>query len=283
MARWFDQTWHLFLPSLALVAGMVGSDLARAQQSEPNVTEDTWATIRDDIFRKQKLEDGTGLVALETPARAEDAALVPVSVRVTLPAGDSRKVKTITLVIDENPAPVAGIFEIGTESGLTMISTRVRVNSYSYVHAAAELSDGKLYVVKSYVKASGGCSAPALKDADSAKKSVGALKLRQFAQSTEGPAIGTREAQIMIRHPNFSGLQMDQITRLYIPADFVQDMRIWQGDTLIFALDGGISVSEDPNIRFNYRANGASFIRAEVRDSQGRMFQASWPVDASGM
>ena len=44
------------------------------------------------------------------------------------------------------------------------ISTRVRVNSYTNVHAVAELSDGKLYVVKTYVKASGGCSAPAVKD-----------------------------------------------------------------------------------------------------------------------
>ena len=101
--------------------------------------------------------------------------------KVTLPEGDPRTVKRFTLVIDENPAPLAGIFDIGPSSGVTAISTRVRVNSYTYVHAAAELSDGKTYVVKNYVKASGGCSAPASKDADEVAANTGALKFKQFS------------------------------------------------------------------------------------------------------
>ena len=52
-------------------------------------------------------------------------------------------------------------FELGPDANVTEISTRVRVNNYTDVHAVAELSDGKLYVSKTYVKASGGCSAPA--------------------------------------------------------------------------------------------------------------------------
>ena len=69
----------------------------------------------------------------------------------------------ITLVIDQNPAPMAAKFELGPDANVTEISTRVRVNSYTDVHAVAELSDGQLYMVKTYVKASGGCSAPAAK------------------------------------------------------------------------------------------------------------------------
>ncbi len=75
---------------------------------------------------------------------------------VNLPADDKRTLRALTLVIDENPAPVAGTFTLGSLPALTSISTRVRVNNYSYVRLIAELSDGKLYGVKAYVKASGG-------------------------------------------------------------------------------------------------------------------------------
>ncbi|MGA8770075.1 MAG: quinoprotein dehydrogenase-associated SoxYZ-like carrier, partial [Rhodomicrobium sp.] len=201
---------------------------------------------------------------------------------VTLPEGDDRTVKRLTLVIDENPAPLAGIFEIGPSSGVTAISTRVRVNSYTYVHAAAELSDGKTYVVKNYVKASGGCSAPASKDADEVAANTGALKFKQFSAS-DGTPDKTREAQIMIRHPNYSGMQMDQVTRYYIPANFVEELKVWQGDSLVFTMNGAISISEDPNIRFTYTPNGADHFHAEARDTKGRMFKAEWPVESGAM
>ena len=71
-------------------------------------------------------------------------------------------------MIDQNPAPMAAKFELGPDAKVSEISTRVRVNNYTDVHAVAELSDGKLYMIKTYVKASGGCSAPAAKNADEA-------------------------------------------------------------------------------------------------------------------
>ena len=104
--------------------------------------------------------------------------------RATLPPGDTRRVKAFTIVIDENPAPVTATFTIGPSAVVSSISTRVRVNSYTNVHAVAELSDGKLYVVKTYVKASGGCSAPASKSADEAKAGLGQLRFRQFTRQT---------------------------------------------------------------------------------------------------
>jgi len=267
---------------LVLAAFLCAPVHAESAEQPDQPSEKTWTEIKDNIFNGVTLEDGTGIVSLETPLRAEDAAIVPVSVKVTLPEGDDRTVKRFTLVIDENPAPLAGIFEIGPSSGVTAISTRVRVNSYTYVHAAAELSDGKTYVVKNYVKASGGCSAPASKDADEVAANTGALRFKQFSES-DGTPDKTREAQIMIRHPNYSGMQMDQVTRYYIPANFVEELKVWQGDSLVFTMNGAISISEDPNIRFTYTPNGADHFRAEARDTKGRMFKAEWPVEAGAM
>src|SRR4249920_3110606 len=217
------------LPRLACVAvlglaacGWVGD--AAAQQ-------DPWPELANQVFNGRPLVDGTDLLAIEMPGRAEDAAIVPLTVRATLPPSDARRVKAFTIVIDENPAPVTATFTIGPTAVVSSISTRVRVNSYTNVHAVAELSDGMLYVVKTYVKASGGCSAPAAKNADEAIASLGQMRFRIFGKPTDGPASAPREAQVMIRHPNNSGLQRDQLTLLYIPAHFVNDLRVWQGDS----------------------------------------------------
>ena len=82
----------------------------------------------------------------------------------------------------------------------------------------------------------------------------------------------------MLRHPNNSGLQSDQLTWHYIPVFFVHELRVWQGDQLVVAMEGGISISEDPNIRFNYVPNGAAKFRVEAVDTSGHVFRDEWPV-----
>ncbi len=269
---------------LAAATALVGLFESAAKAE---TTTDPWPGIAREAFNGRPLADGSAILAIEMPYRAEDAAIVPVSVRAKLPAGDTRHVKAITIVVDENPAPVAATFTIGEGSGVTSISTRVRVNSYTNVHAVAELSDNALYVVKTYVKASGGCSAPASKNAEEAKADIGRMRFRQFANAlaadgrptpSEGPVSRVQEAQIMIRHPNNSGLQMDQLSRLYIPAFFIRELKVWQGDQLVMAMEGGISISEDPNIRFNYLPNGAKTFRIEARDTENHVFASELPT-----
>jgi sulfur-oxidizing protein SoxY len=263
-----------------LAAMQVGAGFVAAAATD---VYDPWPGLVQDIFNNRAMNEGDGIIAIEMPYRAEDAAIVPVTLRAKLPPGDARRVLAITLVIDQNPAPMAGRFQLGQDSSVSEISTRVRVNSYTDVHAVAELSDGKLYMTKTHVKASGGCSAPAAKNADEAKARLGQMRFRQFAKSGEGPASGDREAQIMIGHPNNSGLQMDQVTHLYIPPFFVNELRVWQDDSLVLAMEGGISISEDPNIRFTYVPNGAKRFRVEAKDTEGHVFQNEWKVDSSGI
>jgi sulfur-oxidizing protein SoxY len=274
------------IASLALTAiGMAAfgslAETVAQQDSQPDLRQDSWPELADSLFKSRPLSDGTGLITIEMPGRAEDAAIVPLTVRSALPPGDMRRVKAFTIVIDENPAPLAATFSIGPNAVISSISTRVRVNSYTNVHAVAELTDGKLYAVKTYVKASGGCSAPAIKNAD--KAGVGQMRFRQFAKSSDVPASNLREAQIMIRHPNNSGLQMDQVTRLYLPAYFVHSVTIQQGDELLLAMEGSISISEDPNIRFTYLPNNAKSFAVEAIDTENHVFKGEWPVEASQM
>jgi sulfur-oxidizing protein SoxY len=248
---------------------------AGAGQDQPS--EETWNSIKGEIFKDRPILDGAGLVVLDAPKRAEDSAIVPIGMRVNFGGDDKRTLKSLTLVIDENPAPVAGTFTVGPRSGVTSISTRVRVNSYSYVRLVAELSDGQLYGVKTFVKASGGCSAPASSNSDATKAMLGQMKFRTFRPGSDT----SPEAQIMLRHPQNSGLQMDQLTRLYIPPFFIENLKIWQGDDLVVAMDGGIAISEDPNIRFNYTPNGADKFRVEAVDTSKEIFRDEWSIEKS--
>jgi sulfur-oxidizing protein SoxY len=263
-----------------LLSAAFGAGAAPAATAE---TYDPWPGLVQDIFNNRTMNDGADVIAIEMPYRAEDAAIVPVTLRTKLSPDDTRRVKTITLVIDQNPAPMAAKFELGPDANVSEISTRVRVNNYTDVHAVAELSDGKLYVTKTYVKASGGCSAPAAKNADEAKARLGQMRYRQFARAGHGPVSGAREAQIMIGHPNNSGLQMDQVTQLYIPPFFVNELRLTQDDSLVLAMEGGISISEDPNLRFTYVSNGAKRFHAEAKDTDGHVFEHEWKIDDSGI
>ena len=270
----------LTLAIAGLLVGMLGAaqpPMAGAEGYDP------WPGLVQDIFNNRPMNDGSDVIGIEMPYRAEDAAIVPVTLRNKLAPTESRRVVAITLVIDQNPAPMAAKFELGPDAHVSEISTRVRVNNYTDVHAVAELSDGKLYMVKTFVKASGGCSAPAAKNADEANNHLGQIKYRQFARPEQASADGTREVQIMIGHPNNSGLQMDQVTRLYIPAFFIDQLKLWQDDGLVLAMEGGISISEDPNLRFTYVSNGAKTFRAEAKDTAGHVFRNEWKIDASGI
>jgi sulfur-oxidizing protein SoxY len=247
--------------ALCLLAGA-------AFAQEPKI--DPWPGLVTDIFHDRSITQDEGVVALDAPKRAEDAAIVPMTI--SLPTPGLRKA---TLVIDENPMPMAAAFTFGEGAGVAAIETRVRVNSYTNVHVVGETADGALHSVVKFVKASGGCSAPAIKDQDEALANLGKMKFRRFPIAD--PA--RREAQIMIRHPNASGLQMDPITRAYIPAHFVDKVEVRQGDALIFAMEGGISLSEDPSFRFSYKPNGAKTIRVTAHDNEGGVFEGEWPVD----
>lgn len=264
---------HLF-KTLLVAAAFAALAVSAAAAQEPGANA-TWEALKPDVFGERPITDQSPLVTLNAPVRAEDAAMVPIDIAVALPEGDARTVKKLTLIVDENPAPVAATFSFGGARKDVALGTRLRVNSYSYIRAIAELSDGTLAMKARFVKASGGCSAPAMKDEEAALKNIGQMKLRLVNDGQSGDATQANRlsrVQLMIRHPNYSGLQMDQVTRLYIPAKFVDRIEVKQGDDLIFSMEGGISLSEDPAIQFSYEPTGKE-IHVDAGDTDGRKFE----------
>jgi len=69
---------------------------------------------------------------------------------------------------------------------------------------------------------------------------------------------------------------MDQITRLYIPSFFVHSLKVSQDNELLLAMEGSISISEDPNVRFTYVPDNSSSLRAEAIDTADQEMAASF-------
>jgi sulfur-oxidizing protein SoxY len=259
----------------AVMLGLAAAMPARAEMDEA-ARAARWADLRHAIFGERPVSDGAALVSIDAPARAENAALVPVTLRVD--SSRSKDVRKLYLVIDDNPSPLAAVFSFGPAADPREIATRVRVDDYTNLHAVAEMADGTLFVTERFIKAAGGCSAPAGNDPALAMARLGKMKLR-FAGAPQPGQPAT--AQLLISHPNSSGLQMDQLTRNYIPADFIQQVRISYAGKAVLTVDSDIALSEDPSFRFALLPEATGEIKVEVDDSSQRHFSQSWPLAAA--
>jgi sulfur-oxidizing protein SoxY len=249
---------------------------AHANAADPNPDTEIWAKVRNSLFgdRPLKVDEGS-VIVLETPYRAEDAATVPVAIRTRFEQSSARFIYKIYLVIDKNPSPIAAVFTFSQESGRADIETRVRIEEYTHIRAIAELNSGELYIVTRYIKAAGGCSAPAGKDAQAALARLGKLRFSIDDAIAEGrPAL----AQLMVSHPNFSGLAMDQATRLYTPPHYVRSVNVMYAGKSIMNADVDFSISENPNFRFYFVPQGAGRLSAEIVDSKDLKFSTSLPI-----
>ncbi|WP_353148232.1 quinoprotein dehydrogenase-associated SoxYZ-like carrier [Pollutimonas bauzanensis] len=245
--------------------------------AEPNLPPDSpmWQKLRVGLFQDRSIsDDGDQLITLTAPQRAQDAAVVPVSIKSLIPQTPQRYIKTIHLIVDDNPAPLAAVFHLTPASGLADIETRVRVEQYTYVRAIVETSDGELAMTKAYVKASGGCSAPANR-APGGDDNLGKMKLMvQDNPQLNQPVM----AQLMIRHPNASGMVMDQATRLYAPPHYVRRLEVAFAGKPVMTADVDFGISENPNFRFYFTPQAEGTLTARAQDTNDLVFNTSLEV-----
>jgi len=257
--------------ALVLLAGVLAAP-ARSQETET----DNWRKVREVHFAGRVFEPGADqVVTLEAPNRAEDAAVVPILIRAVREQQPDRWIRRIYLVIDKNPSPMGVVVTLTPDSGRADIETRVRIEDYTWVRAIAETQDGKLYMAMKYVKASGGCSAPAGKDMEAAMARLGRIKFRTDGNVQLG---APNLAELMISHPNVSGLAMDQVTRLYPPPRFVRTVQVSYAGKPIMSADIDFTISENPNFRFYFVPRADGDLKAEVVDSSDATFQTSLAI-----
>ena len=240
---------------------MITPALASALEKD----ETNWNDIlKNQYYSEKSIQESDDVITIEAPYRAEDPALVPLKITSHIKQTKEKYIKKITVFVDKNPFPFVGEFEFTPESGKADLAMRVRVNTYSYIRAVAELNDGQIYMSKKFVKASGGCSAPLGDDLDAAMKRLGKMKFRLNKKMNEGEAT---LAQLLISHPNITGMQMDQVSRFIKKPHFVDHLKVTFDDKPVLTAKIDIAISSDPNFRFYFVPTKSGELKAEFTDT----------------
>ena len=267
--------------ALLLLGGLAAAPSAWAQLKSGDDPEASpqWQKLRAALFQDRPIStQAADVIQLETPRRAEDAAVVPVAVRAQFAQSAQRSIQRLWLIVDNNPSPVSATFQYTLDSGRADIETRIRIDEYSFVRAVAETNDGRLWMAANFVKASGGCSAPPGKDPQAALASLGRMKFRLEGEpQPPAPLL----AQLMISHPNDSGMVMDQLTRQFTPSHFVRKIDVSYRGKPVLSADLDFSISENPNLRFYFVPEGeGGELKAEVVDSHDLKFDSAIKINA---
>jgi len=90
-------------------------------------------------------------IVIDAPQIAENGAVVPIEITSNLP-----NTKSISVVIEKNPFPLAAKFEFG-EGALPYVKVNVKMGESSFVRVVAE-AGGKFFTASKEVKVTiGGC------------------------------------------------------------------------------------------------------------------------------
>ena len=231
-----------------------------------------WENLRSHLFGKAPIDATSGRVQLIVPLRAPYGASVPIKIVSLLPQRPELYVKKMTLLVDNNPSPVAAILNLTTEVGQADFETRIRVDEYGHVRLIAELSNGELHMDSRYVKTSGGCSAPPNRDA------LNLIGRTVFKVADTVKMEQPTTADVTVIHPNDTGFELNNVTVMYIPPHFVRSIKVSYAERKIFDADLDFSVSENPTWRFNFVPHGSGELRAEVEDSKDAHYSGTLHV-----
>ena len=255
----------------ALIIALASLCLAGPAAAEEPV--DVWPMVQSSLFGTRPIIPAGPELVLMIPARAEDAAVVPVTI-LTRPRPEMEPPRKLYLFIDRNPSPVAAMFEFGHAAGSVEIETRVRVETNSPVRVVAEFADGSLSMATKFIEAAGGCSAPGNKRAGD-ETALG--RMRWQLPDTIRADI-PNPVTLLIRHPNTSGLAVDASSRVVETPQFVRTVRVLWRDRLVMSANVDFSISENPAFRFAFLPDGEGTLSAEVVDSSELRFESSVPV-----
>lgn len=248
--------------------------------------EPSWPDLREALFGDQFLTPAGSVIAIDAPYRSQMDARTQVGATVTAPQG--RMLESITVILDDNPMPVSAVFTFDQPVPQFFFDVTMRVNGPTPLHVIAKTTEGQLFMAESFVKTSGqgACAAPPGTDPALALATLGnmVIEVSEFDDIPEllqtsalmpgaSPRDKGKRMDLDLRHPSHSGMQMDQITLLYLPARFVQDIAIDLDGAAFVKVTGSISLSENPQISLSIPSSTGA-IDITMTDTDGTVATA---------
>lgn len=262
---------------------LFASPIANADVAPPDyrqqLSDKVWEeNLRPANFQDRKIIEGPGqdLIEIKAPYTAEDATVVPISIHTNISQTPEKFIQKIHIFVDKNPMPLVGLFELTPHSGKADLAMRIRVDSFSYVRAIAELNTGELYMTKSFVRAKGACSAPPPASMEDSVKLLGTMKMNTIGEVELGKP---NLMQLKIRHPNITGMAPLKIgSRIIPPAHFVKNLEVEYNGNLILKAQLTFSVSMDPAFRFYFVPDEEGVMTVNGVDTKNNKFSSTHEI-----
>lgn len=268
-------------PTLRAVAFAIGLAMPILSTGMASAFEPSWPDLRASLYGDMFLGTATDVIELDAPYRTNDDARTVIAARIAAP--DGQLLDGVTLILDENPMPVSAVFEFSDPIRAFDFSATLRINGPTPLHVVVRLENGQLFMAEGFVKTSGqgACAAPPGTDPEEALATLGNMNLTILRKSgaADIAARATSEEQldldleVDISHPSHSGMQMDQISLLYLPARYVETLEIELNGGPFATMTGSISLSENPQVTLSVPA-GTRHVRATLTDTDGAVSQA---------
>jgi len=222
---------------------------------------DLWPYVKQRMFEDKVISE-VDFLKIDGPKRASSGAQVPINIQLT--KTPNIEIKKIFLIIDGNPIQHSATYHLTTQTQNLDLSTRIRMETDSFVHVVAEDINGKLYMnnVNHAIRASGGCSGYMNSQDPEMTKDLGKILIK-----SKNNYLTTR-----IKHPNFTGLQRDSINGWFVPEWIIKQVRYdFNGESILVA-ENGISISQDPYLKFNFSSEQSGTMTVSASDTKGQIF-----------
>ncbi|OAM53277.1 quinoprotein dehydrogenase-associated SoxYZ-like carrier [Methylovorus sp. MM2] len=254
-----------FIYQLLIVSVLLAcfSNRAAAEASDK-----LWPVVKEAFFAKRTIADAD-FMKITGPRRAESGAQVPVTLTIDKSQTDADAIKNVYVIVDANPIPLAATYHLHEALGKLQLSTRIRLETDSFIHVVGETADGKLYVASTTIRASGGCGGAVDGDDTAIRAAAGKIKLQVESPVKFGDIT---PATFIIKHPMFTGLQRDLVSQGFKPAFYINKVNFTYNQQPLMDVDFGVGTSEDPYLRFDFIPAKPGLLEAKAEDNEGGKF-----------
>lgn len=240
------------------------------------LSEQNWPLIKEAFFSQRPINN-TDSIQVTAPLGAENAGQVPMTLKIKNQPQDA--IKKLYILIDANPIPLAATYQFPEYFNQLELSTRVRLESDSMIRVIAETVKGQLLMAYTPVNAGGGCAGAMAEDEAMVRKSAGKIK---FQLNPPYKLHETASATLQIKHPMYTGLQTDAVTKKIKPAFYAKDVDVEFDKTKVMHIEFGVGTAENPHVNFNFDlpenliSKPVQKINVTVRDNEANIFSSEF-------
>lgn len=258
---------HMKMANIKIMA-TVGMLLAYSSGARAEPSDQLWPLVKEAFFASRTIEEAS-FIKISGPRRAESGAQVPVTLSIDKPQSAADAIKNVYLLVDANPIQLVATYHLSELLGKLQLSTRIRMETDSYVRAIGETADGKLYMSVIQIRAAGGCGGTVDNDDAAVRATAGKIKLNVESPVTFGHAT---PATFIIKHPMRTGLQRDLVSQGYVPAFYIQKAAFTYNGKPVMNVDIGVGTSEDPYMHFDFVPDAPGILEVKATDNEGQSF-----------